>query len=182
MELPDCVSPLVRAVKFAVLPALLLAPLLGLARSPPPPPSDAEVDRLLLVMRVQSQIEDMLLQHINESQEAQLAQLALTHDASDAQIARLQRIDQRRTEAVLRAISPARLRPIYLQLFKRSYSHAEVIAITEFYQSPAGQNLLDKGPALMMDMMEVVEQSLQPLLTDLHMELQQFTNQSATQQ
>lgn len=182
MKLPHNISTPVPAAKCCLLLALLVAPLAALASSPSPSPSDAEVERLLVAARTQSQIQDLLLQYINAFQEPQLAQLAISHEVNDAEIARFQRIDQRRNEAVQQAISWSRLRPMYVDLCKRTYSRDDVIAITEFYESPAGQSLLDKNPELMMNLMQALEQWMQPLLADLQQELKQIASESVAEQ
>ena len=91
----------------------------------------------------------------------------------------LQRIQDRTRQTVRKALSWSELRPMYVDLYKRSFSREDVIAMAEFYESSAGQSLLDKTPALTQNLMGAIQQKMLPLFTDLQKDLEQIVNTPA---
>ena len=181
MKLSHDVALPVLAAKFCLVLALLGLPLVALANHPSPPPSDTEVERLLVAGRVPSLIDGMMPQYIDALQESQLAELALTKDLNDVQKAQVQRIQTRSRETMRAALSWSQLRSIHVEHYKRTFSRDEVLAITEFYESRAGQSMQDNNPVVMTKMMQVVEQWLQLLLADAQQQLQQSDSESAAE-
>ncbi len=144
-------------------------------------PSDADVNRLLAASRAQNMLDSMLPQ-IEAMQQQQFAQLTAERPLSDAQRAQLERIQARTRETLRKALSWSEMRPMYLDLYKRSFSREDVIAMAEFYESPAGQSLLDKTPALMQNLMVAIQQKMVPLFADLQKDLEQIVNEPAPAQ
>ncbi|MFL9583859.1 DUF2059 domain-containing protein [Stenotrophomonas sp. AB1(2024)] len=159
--------------------ALALALALGLAAIVPAlaaPPSDADINRLLSASRAQSMLDTMLPQ-MEAMQRQQFQQVAEQRQLDDAGKAQLQRIEQRSNETIRKALSWQQLRPMYVELYKKTFSKEDVLAMAEFYESPAGQSLLDKTPALMQDVMVAIQAKLQPLFVDLQKDLNAIVNE-----
>jgi hypothetical protein len=161
------------------LTRLALALALGLAAIVPAlaaPPSDADINRLLSASRAQSMLDTMLPQ-MEAMQRQQFQQVAEQRQLDDARKAQLQRIEQRSNETIRKALSWQQLRPMYVELYKKTFSKEDVLAMAEFYESPAGQSLLDKTPALMQDVMVAIQARLQPLFVDLQKDLNAIVNE-----
>ncbi|WDJ77175.1 DUF2059 domain-containing protein [Xanthomonas campestris] len=141
-------------------------------------PSDADVNRLLAASRAQTMLDTMLPQ-IEAMQQQQFAQLTAQRQLDADQQALLQRIQDRTRQTVRKALSWSELRPMYVDLYKRSFSREDVIAMAEFYESSAGQSLLDKTPALTQNLMGAIQQKMLPLFTDLQKDLEQIVNTPA---
>lgn len=156
---------------------LLLALLLALAAVPAlaEPPSDADVNRLLSASRAQNMLDTMLPQ-IEAMQRQQFAQLTAQHPLDAAQQQKLQRIQERTQATVRKALSWQEMRPLYVNLYKQTFSKQDVLAMAEFYESPAGQSLLDKTPQLMQSLMGAIQQKMTPLFADLQKDLEQTVN------
>ena len=58
------------------------------------------------------------------------------------------RIQAKTQEIIRKALSWEQMRPVYLDVYKKTYTREDVRAITKFYESAAGQRMLDKNPAL----------------------------------
>ncbi|WP_407463521.1 DUF2059 domain-containing protein [Xanthomonas campestris pv. raphani] len=144
-------------------------------------PSDADVNRLLAASRAQTMLDTMLPQ-IEAMQQQQFAQLTAQRQLDADQQAQLQRIQDRTRQTVRKALSWSELRPMYVDLYKRSFSREDVIAMAEFYESSAGQSLLDKTPALTQNLMGAIQQKMLPLFTDLQKDLEKIVNEPAAAQ
>ncbi|KAB7769759.1 DUF2059 domain-containing protein [Xanthomonas maliensis] len=139
------------------------------------PPSDAEINRLLAASRAQTMLDTMLPQ-IEAMQQQQFAQLTAQRSLDAQQQAQLQRIQERTRQTIRKALSWSELRPMYVDLYKRSFSREDVLAMAEFYESSAGQSLLDKTPALTQNLMVAIQQRMLPLFADLQKDLEQIVN------
>ncbi|MFC3654218.1 DUF2059 domain-containing protein [Xanthomonas hyacinthi] len=156
---------------------LLLAALLALAAAPAlaEPPSDGDVNRLLSAARAQNMLDSMLPQ-IEAMQRQQFAQLTAQRPLEPAQQQKVQQIQQRTQATVRKALSWQEMRPLYVNLYKQSFSKQDVLAMAEFYESPAGQSMLDKTPQLMQNLMGAIQQKIAPLFADLQKDLEQTVN------
>lgn len=167
---------------FRHLPArLLLATGLLLACIAPAlatPASDGDINRLLAASRAQTMLDAMLPQ-MEAMQAQQFAQLTASQTLTSEQKARVQRIQQRTSQTLREALSWAQIRPMYVELYKRSFSKEDVLAMAEFYESPAGQSLLDKTPLLMQNLMLAMQQKMTPLLAELEKDLDAIIQEPA---
>ncbi|MBV6847748.1 DUF2059 domain-containing protein [Xanthomonas euvesicatoria] len=141
-------------------------------------PSDADINRLLAASRAQTMLDTMLPQ-IEALQQQQFAQLTAQRQLDPDQQAQLQRIQERTRQTVRKALSWSELRPMYVDIYKRSFSREDVLAMAEFYESSAGQSLLDKTPALTQNLMGAIQQRMLPLFADLQKDLEKIVNEPA---
>ncbi|WP_313455158.1 DUF2059 domain-containing protein [Stenotrophomonas sp.] len=140
------------------------------------PPTDADINRLLAASRAQSMLDTMLPQ-IEAMQRQQFEQVAQQRQLDETQRAQLQRIEQRTNQTIRQALSWQQLRPMYVDLYKKTFSKEDVLAMAEFYESSAGQSLLDKTPALMQNVMVAIQERMQPLFVDLQKDLEAIVNE-----
>lgn len=158
--------------RAALLLALALASLPALAA----PPSDGDINRLLSASRAQTMLDSMLPQ-IEAMQRQQFGQITQQRQLSPLQQKQLQRIQVRTGQTLKQALSWQQLRPMYVDLYKQTFSKEDVLAMAEFYESSAGQSLLDKTPALMQNVMVAIQTRMQPLFVDLQKDLETIVNE-----
>ena len=158
------------------LTRLLAAALLALctATALAAPPSDADIERLLkasraesMLIAIQPQMEEMQRQQFQQS----IAGKTLTAE----QKADVDRIQARTSEIVRKTLSWQEMRPLYIEVYKQTFSSQDVKAIAKFYESQAGRSLLDKTPALMQNLMAAIQQKTIPMMEALQAELQEST-------
>ncbi|WP_369942152.1 DUF2059 domain-containing protein [Xanthomonas medicagonis] len=142
------------------------------------PPSDADVNRLLAASRAQSMIDGMLPQ-MEAMQQKQFDEAFRGRQVTPAEADQLRRIQERSRQTVRDVLSWSKLRPLYVDLYKQSFSKQDVLAMAEFYESPAGQSLLDKTPALMQNVMIALQKLLQPAMADLDRDLDRIIRESS---
>lgn len=64
-------------------------------------------------------------------------------------------------------------------IYQKYYTRPEMDAILAFYQSPAGQKMRTTMPAMMGEMMQVVNARLQPVVNDLMRQMKERMEQRA---
>jgi len=139
-------------------------------------PTDADINRLLAASRAQSLLDGMLPQ-LEAMQRQQFEEIARQRQLTPQQTEQLQRMQQRTTATLTKALSWQQLRPMYVDLYKKSFSKEDVLAMAEFYESSAGQSLLDKTPLLMQNVMIAIQEKMKPLMADLEKDMQAIINE-----
>lgn len=151
-----------RLKRFVLGTMLALVAPLALAT----PPSEAQADRLLEILRARAMIEQMLSQMEAEQERAFDQQMA-DYPIDDEQRARLERIADKGNQAVKRALAWENLKPIYHEIYRSTFNAEETQALIDLYSSPAGQMILDRMPQLMQKSMSVVQQMLFPVIQEM---------------
>lgn len=160
-------KPMFRAL---ALPVLLLAAPLAFAQQA----SQAQVDRLLEVMRAQETV-DVMLPQVQASQQQMVAQLTAGQEMSEADRAKLDAVIAKSNERIAETLSWERLEPLYRDIYAKTFTGEDMDAMIEFYGSPAGQKLLDKMPQLMQNTMTAVQQLIVPMLQQLEQDIRAET-------
>ncbi len=163
-------APLFRRVGLLLALTLASAPVLAA------PPSDGDINRLLSASRAQTMLDSMLPQ-IEQMQQQQFQQITQQRQLTPQQQEQLQRIQARTSQTLRQALSWQQLRPMYVDLYKKTFSKEDVLAMAEFYESTAGQSLLDKTPLLMRNVMVAIQARMQPLFVDLQKDLEAIVNE-----
>jgi len=151
--------------RFAALALSLLLPAAAWAA----PPSDEQVDRLLELAGVERELERMLPQL--EATQEQMVRRMLPQPADPEREAAASRALEASRQSMRRMLAWERLRPLYLDIYRRSYEAEDLEAIIAFYQSPAGQRLLEKQPVLVQNTLAAIQGLVEPELLRLRDEL-----------
>lgn len=142
------------------------------------PPSDADIERLLKASRAESML-GAILPQMEAMQQQQFQQLTAGKDLTAEQNAEVERIQSRTNEIVRKSLAWEEMRPLYVDVYRKTFTSEEVKAIAKFYESPAGKNLLDKTPALMQNLMLAIQQKIVPMLEELQTELKTVAEEEA---
>ncbi|MBD9370535.1 DUF2059 domain-containing protein [Xanthomonas sp. XNM01] len=128
-------------------------------------PTDAQLQRLFELTRVEQEYQAFIPQF--EQMQRDLALRAIPDDASPERIAAAER-EMASTQADIRRIMAwERMLPMYLDIYRRTYSAEDVAAMITFYESPAGQRVIAAQGTLMRNIMEAVTLTVQPELEQL---------------
>jgi hypothetical protein len=141
------------------------------------PPSDADIDRLFEVSGTRKMVEDMLPQ-LERMQEQAINRDAAGKNLTPEQEHQIRAVQNASRRILQRSLSWEEMRPAYLEIYKNTFSKEDILAITEFYASPAGQRLLEKTPLLMRNVVQVMGAKMQPLMDELEAELGQTVQTS----
>lgn len=138
-------------------------------------PTQEQVGRLLEVMRAKQTLEGILPQ-VQASQQQMVAQATAGQQLDAAERERIDRIVARGNATMAEALSWEKLEPVYRDIYMATFDGEDMDAMITFYESQAGQNLLDKMPQLMQNTMQAVQQMLMPVLTQLEQDLAEEFN------
>ena len=133
-------------------------------------PSDADIDRLLRASRAQSLLNGVIPQ-LEAMQQQEFEKHFAGKELNSEQTAEVARIQTKTREIAQKALSWEEMRPLYVDVYKKTYTREEVRAITKFYESAAGKSLLDKNPVLMQNLMAAIQQKMVPMLEQLQTEI-----------
>lgn len=150
---------------FALAVMLLAAPFAYAQQA-----TDAQVDRLLEVMRARETL-DAVLPQVQASQQQMVAQATAGQQLDAAERERIERIVARGNATIAQALAWEKLEPVYRDIYMATFTGEDMDAMISFYESQAGQNLLDKMPQLMQNTMQAVQQMLMPVLAELEQDL-----------
>ena len=142
------------------------------------PPSDADIERLLKASRAESML-GAILPQMEAMQQQQFEQLTAGKDLTAEQKAEVERIQSRTNEIVRKSLAWEEMRPLYVDVYRKTFTSEEVKSIAKFYESQAGKNLLDKTPALMQNLMLAIQQKIVPMLEELQAELKTVAEEEA---
>lgn len=134
-------------------------------------PSEAQIDRLLEVMRAR-QTMDAILPQLMDSQQRMVEQMAAEKQLSAEQRQRFDRILAKTHQRVSQALTWEKLQPLYRDIYGKTFSAEDVEATIGFYSTPAGQNLLDKMPTLMQNTMAAMQALVVPVMKDLQADIE----------
>lgn len=143
------------------------------------PPSDAQVDRLLTVMRAQKTVEAIVPQ-VQASQQHMVRQMMAGRTLTDAQQRQLDTIIFKSNAQMLSMLSWNRMQPLYRDIYRQTFNAEDMEAMIDFYGSPAGQNLLDKMPQLMQNTMAAMQTLMAPMLQQMQKDIE-AANVAATE-
>lgn len=162
------ISTRIRAFRLAsLLLAFVALPVLAAQ------PTDADIRHLLEVAHARSMVEQLVPQ-IDAMQEQQFNQMLQGQKLSTDQQQKLVKVKARTRQAVHQMLSWNELEPMYIDIYKKTFTRDDVLAITQFYQTPAGKALLEKTPALMQNLMVSIQQRMQPVMTSLRTDIEQI--------
>jgi hypothetical protein len=131
--------------------------------SAPPPPTEASVKQLLeaaqtrkLVDSVMKQMDMLLFEAIAQATKGQQVPEKIQND-----------IDRHRSEMtslMKELLDWKKLEPIYVRIYQKSFTQAEVDGMIAFYKTPAGQAMINKMPAVMQNSIDEVQQLMGPVM------------------
>lgn len=155
---------------------LLLACIAFAAAAAERPPSDEQVERLLQASRAEASF-NAILPQMETVQQQQFAQITEGKQLSAEQAAEVRQIQDRTTQVMRQALAWNEMKPVYVQVYKQTFSADDVKAMTKFYESEAGQSLLDKTPLLLQSLMGGIQQKMIPVLESLENDLKTVSAQ-----
>ncbi|HEY0504501.1 MAG TPA: DUF2059 domain-containing protein [Lysobacter sp.] len=133
-------------------------------------PTDAQIDRLLEVMRARHTLEAILPQ-VEASQQQMVEQMTAGQPMTDAQRAQLQRLVARTSRSIRDALAWEKLEPVYRDIYRQTFEAQDMDAMIAFYGSPAGQRVLDKMPQAMQSTMAAMQKLLVPMMQQMQQDI-----------
>jgi uncharacterized protein len=140
------------------------------------PPSEASIKQLLEITRVHKMIDSTMTQ-----MDAFMTQAMKQATQGQPVTADVQKqIDKSHADIMAmmkETLDWAKLEPMYVRVYQKSFTQQEVDNMIAMYQTPGGQALLNKMPVVMQNTMAEMQQMMQPVMQ----RIQQMQQQVAAQ-
>jgi hypothetical protein len=165
---------------FAQSPAAAPAPETATAAAIPPDqqPTKEQLIKLFEVMRVREQMQSMmkiLPAMMQQQMQAQMKSLAPNLPGGDARTPEQQAVTAKMMstymDKILSAYSINDMMDDMAAVYQRHLSRTDVDAFIVFYQSPAGQHLLEQQPIIMQEAMPLMMSRMQKAVNEIAAEI-----------
>ena len=143
--------------------AALLTALLVTGAAHAAPPSEASIDELLAVTRVQRMLDSMFV-NVEQMMRQSMAQAAGSQPMSPEQRRVLDATPAKFTAVMREEMSWSNMRSLYVEVYRDTFTQEEVDGLLAFYRSPTGAAFIEKMPAVMQKSMSVMQTRLGPLM------------------
>lgn len=137
--------------------ALLLAAFVAFpAMADPNPPSDASVRELLTITESRSLI-DGAMEQVDASMQASMKQAFADRPLSEAEQKIMDDMRAKLLQIFREEMAWETLEPMFMGIYRNTFSQAEVDGMLAFYRSPAGQAVIAKMPLVMQNTMQSMQ-------------------------
>jgi hypothetical protein len=141
------------------------------------PPSDEAIQELLAVSHAQKLL-DGIMPQIDSLMNNSMQQSLQGKTPTPAQQQAIDKMRLKMVALVHSEVSWEKMEPMYIRIYKESFTDDEVVGIINFYKSPTGQAMINKMPVLMQSMIEQIKNMMasmtprmQNILTDFSAEM-----------
>lgn len=143
--------------------AVLICLAASLATARAAPATEASIDALLEASRTERLLDGLYAQLEQAMRNGMLQ--ALQGQTLSAEQQRVVDAAPGRLARVLREeLSYASLKPMYLQIYRETFTQEEIDGLLAFYRSPAGVAMVEKMPQAMQRSMVAVQQRMGPVM------------------
>lgn len=125
--------------------------------------STTSVEKLLVVMKVEKQLDTMYSQTLPAMQNGMRQALGKELNNPDAEKA-MQTISPKVNAVIRDELSWAKLKPEFVSVYADTFSQAEIDAMIQFYSSPTGAGLVDKMPLVAQKSAMMMQKRIVPLM------------------
>jgi uncharacterized protein len=159
--MPTMLTFLLRGLLAA---ALLLGPMLTSAADTAP--TDASIRELLEVTEARKLIDNVSGQ-LDTAMRDSMAQALGDAQLTDAQRQILDEMRQRFVAVMTDEMSWTRYEPLLFNVYRQSFTQAEVDGMLAFYRTDAGRAVIAKMPTVMQNTMQLVQQQMAQVMPKL---------------
>ena len=141
------------------------------------PPSDQSIEQMINVMQVQKMLDQMMTQMdsgMRTGMEQGLQQSLRGKTPTDAQKAQMAELQKKISGMIKDELSFAKMKDIYLQVYRETFTQDEVSSIIAFYSSPAGRAMVEKVPVAMQKAGILMQGRIGPITQKIVGMMEQF--------
>jgi len=142
---------------------LLLAVLIFPLSTPAAPPSDQSINQLLRLTKVDKQMDSVFTQ-MDGMMKASIQQAMKGKPLSADEQAILDRQQAKMTAIMKEELSWEKMKDLYVQAYRETFSQEEIDGLIAFYQTPVGRSFVSKQPELMKRTMTIMQKRLAPMV------------------
>lgn len=120
------------------------------------PASDSSVKQLLNVTQARKLLDGMR-GRVGALMDSSIKQALQGHKPNAKQKKAIKRMETRMVALMQKTLTWKKLEPVYIRLYKQSFTEKEVKEMLAFYRTPAGQAVIHKMPVLIQKTMHEVQ-------------------------
>jgi hypothetical protein len=146
-------------------------------------PSDSSINELMKAMQLEALLNQALKQMdegMSKGMEQGLQKSIQGQELNPAQKAAVEKFRTKFQSTVKDELAFSKVKDIYQQSYRETFTQEEVDAITAFYKSPAGRAITEKYPTAMQKANNLMQARIGPLTNKLQTMLDEFVRQLAT--
>lgn len=146
-------------------------------------PSDSSINELMKAMQLETLLNQALKQMdegMSKGMEQGLQKSIQGQELNASQKAAVEKFRVKFQSTVKDELAFSKVKDIYQQSYRETFTQEEVDAITSFYKSPAGRAITEKYPTAMQKANNLMQARIGPLTTKLQTMLDEFIRQLAT--
>jgi hypothetical protein len=155
-----------RTLAFGLFALFLMSGASSVSAAESSPPSEASIRELLeathahkLVDTMMSQMDGLLRKSVQQAMSGQPVD-AGEQKIIDTQITKL-------NDLLKQQMSWDKMEPMYIDLYRQTFTQKEVNDILAFYRTPSGQSMIEKMPVLMTRVMQTAQSMVATLMPQL---------------
>jgi uncharacterized protein len=141
------------------------------------PPTDQSIEQMLRVMQVEKMLDQMVTQMdtgMRKGMEQAIQQSLKGKVPTPAQQAQISDFQTKLSSMVKDELSYAKMKDVYLQVYRETFTQEEINGIIAFYSSPAGQAMVQKTPVAMQKASALMQGRIGPMTQKLHGMMEQL--------
>ncbi|GAB3511795.1 DUF2059 domain-containing protein [Pseudoxanthomonas daejeonensis] len=128
-------------------------------------PDDARLQRLFELTNVEQDYARVLGQM--EAMQRDLIQGALPADTAPERRAQLQQFFEEQQAEMRQILAWEKMLPLYLEVYRQTYDVQDIEAMIAFYETAAGQRMIERQPALLQNLMSAIVRVMEPEMAGL---------------
>ena len=159
-------------MRYAIILSLLVALILPVSAATP---TDSSVDELLKCLQVDKLLTQALTQMTDGMSKAMDQRLQSTiggRELTPPQRAAVERFRTTFARTIQDDLSVAKVRAIYMQCYKETFTQDEVDGIIAFYKSPPGLAVSEKYPQVMQKAQTMMQTRIGPMSTKVQVAME----------
>jgi uncharacterized protein len=158
---------------IALLVAVMLCLLCCVSAAPP---SDASIEQMLKAAHTEEMLDQMMTQ-MTSGMEQGMQQALKGQTPTAAQKAKMDDFRKKLSALMHEELSFAKMKDVYMQVYRETFTQDEVNNILAFYNSPAGKAFVEKMPAAMQKSATLAQARMGPLLQKIQALAEQYSKE-----
>ncbi len=127
------------------------------------PPSDESINQLLQLTKVDKLVDSVITQ-MDGMMKSAMQQATKGKTLSAEEQAIMDRQQAKMISIMKEELSWDRMKDLYVQVYRETFSQEEIDGLIAFYRTPVGQSFVNKQPELMKRTMTIMQQRMTPML------------------
>lgn len=140
------------------------------------PATQASIEELLTVTKVEKLLDGMFA-NLDKGVRQTIASTYESQQLNAEQRRIVDALPGRMLSTMKQEISWAKIKPLYIEVYKKTYTQEEVVAQIAFYKTPAGQSVIAKQPAVMQETVGAVQSRMGPVMAKLQEVMQKSSEE-----